>query len=138
MFIWFVYRDSAGNPWQSGLYSQSGAQKPAFDAFGSVARLIDGTTTTTKAGVSPKVTMFVPYLAHYSQPGTTIGMTYVVYDSNSSSVAVGQPTAPLAPDQSVTFTPNFKPVKGQHYTVVATLNEPNGHSESRTAYITVS
>jgi hypothetical protein len=138
MFIWFVYRDSAGNPWQSGLYAQSGAQKPAFDAFGSVARLIDGTTATTTAGVSPKVTMYVPYLAHYSQPGTTIGMTYVVYDSHSSTVAVGQPTAALAPDQSITFTPAFKPVKGESYTVVATANEPNGHSESRTAYITVS
>ena len=43
MFIWFVFRDSKGNPWQSGLYAQNGAQKPAFDAFGAVARLIDGT-----------------------------------------------------------------------------------------------
>ena len=138
MFIWFVYRDSAGNQWQSGLYAQSGAQKPAFDAFGSVARLTDGTTTTTTAGVSPKVTMYVPYLSHYSQPGTTIGMTYVVYDSHSSTVAVGQPTATLEPDESITFTPDFKPAKGQSYTVVATANEPNGHSESRTAYVTVS
>ena len=138
MFIWFVYRDSAGNPWQSGLYSQNGAQKPAFDVFGSVARLIDGTTTTTKAGVPPRVTMYVPYLAHYSQPGTTIGMTYVVYDAHSSTVAVGQPTAPLEPDQSISFTPAFTPVKGEHYTVVATANEPNGHNESRTAYVSVS
>ena len=138
MFIWFVYRDSAGNPWQSGLYTQSGAQKPAFDAFGSVARLIDGTTVTTKPGVAPHVTMYLPYLGHYSQPGTTIGMTYVAYDSQSSSVAVGQPTAVLAPDDSITFTPAFTPVKGEHYTIVATANEPNGHNESRTAYVTVS
>ncbi|HUZ80675.1 MAG TPA: glycosyl hydrolase, partial [Gaiellaceae bacterium] len=138
MFIWFVYRDSVGNPWRSGLYSQNGAQKPAFDAFGSVARLIDGTTTTTKPGVAPHVTMYVPYLAYYSPPGTTIGMTYVVYDAHAATVAVGQPTSALAPDESITFTPAFKPVKGQHYTVVATANEPNGHSESRTAYISVS
>ena len=50
-------------------------------------------------------------------------------------VAVGQPTAPLAPDQSVTFVPAFTPVKGQTYTVVAQLNEPNGHTESRTAFV---
>jgi Glycosyl hydrolase catalytic core len=138
MFIWFVFRDSVGNPWQSGLYTQSDVQKPAFDAFGSVARLVDGTTTSTKAGVPPKVTMYLPYLAYYSQPGTFIGMTYVVYDSHNTTVAVGQPTAPLAPDQSITFAPSFSPAKGQSYTIVATANEPNGHSESRTAYITVS
>lgn len=138
MFIWFVFRDSQGDPWQSGLYAQSGAQKPAFDAFGAVARLIDGTTVTAKAGRSPIVRMYVPYLAHYSPPGTLIGMTYVVYNSHSGTVAVGQPTAPLAPDQSVSFVPAFTPVKGQTYTVVAQLNEPNGHTESRTAFVKVS
>jgi Glycosyl hydrolases family 39 len=137
MFIWFTFKDSAGNPWQSGLYTQGDLQKPAFDAFGSLARLTDGTTVTTKAGVPPKVKMFVPYLSHYSQTGTTIGMTYVVYD-NSTTVAVGQPTAPLGADQSVTFVPNFKPVKGHSYTVVANLNEPNGHSESHTSVVIVS
>ena len=52
MFIWFTFRDSAGNPWQSGLVSQSGAQKPAFTSFGSVARLTDGSTVAAKAGVA--------------------------------------------------------------------------------------
>ncbi|HVC87765.1 MAG TPA: cellulase family glycosylhydrolase [Gaiellaceae bacterium] len=137
MFIWFVFRDNKGDPWKSGFYSESGAQKPAFDAFGAVARLIDGTTMTTKAGAPPLVTMYVPYLAHYSVPGTLIGMTYVVYNSHGGTVAVGQPTAPLEPDQSVTFVPKFTPVKGQSYTVVAQLNEPNGHTESRTAVISV-
>ena len=28
MFIWFVFRDSAGSPWQSGVYRTSGAAKP--------------------------------------------------------------------------------------------------------------
>ena len=27
MFIWFTFRDSAGNPWQSGLESPSGARE---------------------------------------------------------------------------------------------------------------
>ena len=138
MFIWFVYRDSSGDPWKSGLISQSGSPKPAFAAFGSVARLTDGSTTVAKAGAPVRVTMYVPYLAHYSEPGATIGMTYFVYDSTGKAIAVGQPTALLAADESVTFTPAFTPAKGKTYTVVATLNEINGHSESRTAYITVS
>ena len=50
MFIWFTFRDSTGNPWQSGLIGQSGATKPAFAAFGAVARLTDGSTVDAKAG----------------------------------------------------------------------------------------
>jgi len=137
MFIWFVFRDSKGNPWQSGLYSQSGAQKPAYAAFSAVARLLDGTSVTTKAGRAPKVTAYVPYLAYYTQPGTTIGINYVVRDG-SRPVASGQPTALLAADQSISFVPSFKPVKGHHYTVEVTANEPNGHSQTRTAEIDVS
>ena len=138
MFIWFVFRDSAGNPWQSGLIAQSGTPKPALAAFGAVARLTDGSSITVKAGAPVCVTISVPYLAHYSEPGSVIGMTYFAYNSKGKAIAVGQPTATLAADQSVTFTPAFTPAKGQTYTVVATLNEVNGHSQSRTAYVTAS
>jgi hypothetical protein len=137
MFIWFVFHDSPGNPWQSGLYGSHNDQKPAYDQFGAVARLIDGTMTTVKAGAKPRVTMYMPYLAYYSQPGAEIGMTYVVRNG-SATVAVGQPVASLAADQSITFTPAFTPAKGKTYTVTATANEPNGHSETRTALIKVS
>jgi hypothetical protein len=137
MFIWFVFHDTVGNPWQSGLYAQNGAQKAAYDPFGAVARLIDGTMFTVKAGTTPRVTVNVPYLAYYSQPGTQIGLTYVVRDG-SATVAVGQPVATLAADQSITFSPSFKPAKGHTYTVTATANEPNGHSETRTALIKAS
>jgi hypothetical protein len=137
MFIWFVFHDSVGNPWQSGLYGSHNDQKPAYDQFGAVARLIDGTMTTVKAGTTPRVTMYMPYLAYYSQPGAEIGMTYVVRDG-SNTVAVGQPVATLAADQSITFSTAFSPAKGKTYTVSATANEPNGHSETRTALIKVS
>ena len=33
MFVWFVFRDSTGNPWQSGLELASGAHKPAYNTF---------------------------------------------------------------------------------------------------------
>jgi hypothetical protein len=137
MFIWFVFHDTAGNPWQSGLYTASGSQKPAYDPFGALARLIDGTMSTVKAGATPRVTMYMPYLAYYSQPGTQIGLTYVVREG-AATVAVGQPVATLAGDQSITFSPAFKPAKGKTYTVTATANEPNGHSEARSALIKAS
>ena len=136
MFIWFVFRDSAGNPWQSGLIGTNGVQKPAYDEFGAVARLIDGTTSTTKPGVPARVTMYVPYLSHYAVPGSEIGLTYTVYDG-SNAVATAQPVATLSLDQSITFTPVFTPVKGHTYTVTAIANEQNGHTEQRTALVRV-
>jgi hypothetical protein len=81
--------------------------------------------------------MYVPYLAHYVAPGATIGLTYTVFDGGKF-VVTGQPVATLATDQSITFTPVFTPVKGHTYTVTAIANEQNGHSEQRTAVVTVS
>jgi hypothetical protein len=134
MFVWFTFRDSSGNPWQSGLELESGARKPAYAAFSSLARVIDGTTQTVRAGVPPKITLYVPFLAYYSSAGTTLGMTYRVYDGKKL-VTAAQPTASLAFDQSVTFTAQFKPVKKHTYTVIATVNEPNGHSQTRTVTV---
>ncbi len=134
MFIWFVFRDAVGNPWQSGLYGSSGAQKPAYGAFGAVARLIDGTMFTVKAGSAPRVTMYVPYLGYYTEPGGLIGMTYTVRDGNRT-IAIGQPEVPLGQDDSITFTPTFVPVKGHTYSVTAVANEANGHSEMRTSLV---
>jgi hypothetical protein len=135
MFIWFTFRDSSGNPWQSGLRLPSGANKPSYNAFSSLARAIDGTTVAGKAGVSPRIPVYVPYLNYYAQIGSTIGVSYKVFDG-SKQVAVGQANASLAGDQSVTFTANFKPVKRHTYRVTATLVEQNGHVENRTATVT--
>jgi hypothetical protein len=137
MFIWFVFHDTAGNPWQSGLYTASGSQKPAYNAFGAVARLTDGTTFTVKAGTSPRVTMYVPYLGYYTEPGAQIGMTYTVTE-NGRRLAVAQPVATLAADDSITFVAAFKPEKGHTYTVTSVANEANGHSETRSALVKAS
>jgi hypothetical protein len=137
MFIWFVFHDTAGNPWQSGLFTASGTQKPAYDAFSSVARLIDGTMFTVKAGTAPRVTMYMPYLGYYAEPGAQVGLTYVITEG-SKRLAIGQPVTTLAGDYSITFTPDFKVLKGHTYTVTATANEINGHTEVRSALIKTS
>ena len=41
MFIWFVFRDSASSPWQSGVYRTSGAAKPAASRWASAAKTVD-------------------------------------------------------------------------------------------------
>ena len=136
MFIWFTFRDSSGNPWQSGLELPSGAHKPSYAAFSSIARLTDGQSLSAKAGKPPKITIYLPYLGHFSAPGTQVGIFYTVYDG-TKMVARATPTAPLGLDESATFVPAFTPAKGHKYNVVAVANEPNGHTETRTTYVTV-
>jgi hypothetical protein len=43
MFVWFTFRDSAGNAWKSGLELANGSHKPSYAAFSALARLIDPT-----------------------------------------------------------------------------------------------
>jgi hypothetical protein len=136
MFIWFVFRDSPGNPWQSGLEVASGAHKPAFNTFSSLARLTDGQTLTVAAGRAPRVTIYVPFLGYYVASGTQIGVFYTVQDG-TKVVARATPTAPLGTDQSVSFTPAFTPAKNHTYTVTAVANEPNGHSQTRITLVKV-
>jgi hypothetical protein len=137
MFIWFTFRDNSGNPWQSGLENPSGSHKPSYAAFSSLARLIDGTTQTVKAGKPPTVKVFVPYLSYYDAPGASLGLTYRVLDG-AKPMAVGQPTAPLGADQSASFIANFAPVKGHTYRVSVVVSDPNGHQQTRTATLVAS
>ena len=56
-----------------------------------------------------------------------VGVTYAVYDGKKV-VAVGQPRATIAADQSVTFTVKFKPAKGKSYTMTAIVNDKHGQA----------
>jgi len=137
MFIWFTFRDSSGNPWQSGLESPSGAPKPSYSAFGSLARSIDGQIQSIRAGASPAVKLYFPLLYLYQGPGGTIGMTYTVSNKNRV-IATQQPVATFLGDESVTVPLAFKAVKGQVYTVHVVANEVNGHTEVETATLVAS
>ena len=134
MFIWFTFRDSTGNPWQSGLLSSGGALKPAYNAFGSVARLTDGISTNVKAGRTPTLSLFFPYLAYFNGTGETCGMTYTVKDG-SRFIANGQPAVPMRANQSLGIPLAFKPVKKHTYTVTVVANDSHGHSETRVAIL---
>ncbi len=137
MFIWFTLRDSAGNQWQSGLESPSGAPKPSYAAFGSLARAIDGVVQNVRGGTSPAVKLYFPLLFSFQGPGGSIGMTYTVSEKGHV-IAVAQPVATFAADESVTVPLGFKAVKGHVYTVHADANEANGHDEVETATLIAS
>jgi Cellulase (glycosyl hydrolase family 5) len=131
MFIWFTFRDSSGNPWKSGIEQPSGVAKPAYYGFSVLAHLIDGTTQTAVGGKAMgKVTIYVPYLTFYNPTGALVGVTYQVKDG-AKLVTAGEPQANIEPDGSVSFVPTFTPVKGQTYTITATVNDGNGNAQTR-------
>jgi hypothetical protein len=134
MFIWFTLRDSAANPWQSGLLQPSGIPKPSYSAFGSLARLIDGLTISVPGGkAAPKVKLFFPQLYYYQGTGGSAGMTWKV-SQGATVVAVAQPVVTFAADGSLSITlTGFTPAKGKTYNLTVVANEVNGHNETQTA-----
>jgi hypothetical protein len=131
MFIWFILRDSKQSLWQSGLFTQSGAMKPAYRTFSALAAVTDGETETITAGVPPTIKLVVPQLAVVASPGASIGITYQVFDGGSM-IATGQPASTISIDQTVRFTAGFTPVAGHTYTIEMDANDINGNHVVRT------
>ena len=136
MFIWFVFRDSTGNPWQSGLEQPSGAPKPAYAGFGALARLIDGATLTVKQGARPLVPVYLPVMSYYDPPGTPIGMTYKI-TNGSRTVTVLQPILPLRADGSVGIPLGFQAARTKTYTITVDANDSGGHMETSSTTVQV-
>lgn len=131
MFIWFVFHDNKQSLWKSGLFSYSGAQKPSYNTFSSLAELIGGETLTVKAGVPPLITLAVPRLAYQSAPGETIGVTYFVYDG-AKVVGTGYPALPLRTDGTVQFVAQFTPDPGKTYQIQMDAQDSHGNHSVRT------
>jgi hypothetical protein len=129
MFIWFVYQDDQGQPWESGVYTAGGAVKGTslarftasarpLDARNGVLKLRGGTTT-------PLVNVYTRRYCATDVPGTTIGMTWRVF-RGGRLIRVGQQTAPLRPDCTINARLAFTVVKGQTYTATFALNDISG------------
>ena len=61
MFIWFVFRDSGGSPWQSGVYRTSGAAKPAapeVELGGEPVDRVNGKVTVKGGTANPPVIVY--------------------------------------------------------------------------------
>jgi hypothetical protein len=137
MFIWFVFRDSAGSTWQSGLYRSSGAPKPALAKWRTVALPLDGRNPSmrVKGGTrNPLVTLAVREICSNNAPGTSVGMTYRI-NTGGKLVKVAQLAVPLASDCTISARPAFQFAKNKVYTVSFDLNTANGVALTRTATI---
>ena len=58
-----------------------------------------------------------------------------VKDKSKTIVSDVSASQTLAADYSITFTGNFKAVKGHTYTVTVNASEPNGHDETRSSAV---
>jgi hypothetical protein len=134
MFVWFILRDSTAKTWRSGLITKGGTKKTAFNVFAAAAKKIDGQTQRVVAGKNPTLKIDVPYLSWYDPTGARVGITYEVFDGKKS-IAVGQPIARIAPDQTLSFVARFRPVKGKTYRLSANMNNRHGQHIMRTVML---
>jgi hypothetical protein len=126
MFVWFIFRDSESSHWQSGISRISGRPKLAYNVFAHLAQSVQGQTVRVSAGVRPTIGLPVPRLAFVTPAGSTIGVTYRVFQG-TRLVAAGQPAPRLLTNQSVRFVANFRPAPGQSYDIEMDAGDISGN-----------
>lgn len=136
MFIWFVYQDDQGQPWESGLYTQAGAPKgPAPAAFRTVAIPLDarnGVYAFRRGTLTPLVKLFVRRYCANDPSGTPIGMTWRIFRAGRL-ISVGQQSSPLLRDCTIAARLRVPRgmVRGLTYSATFELNDANGIFLSR-------
>ena len=131
MFIWFVYQDDQGQPWESGLYTQAGTRKSAAPTgFAAAARPLDPRNGmySFRAGTStPLVTLMVRKYCTKDPAGTPIGMTWRVF-RRGRLIAVDQQTSALRRDCTIRARLRVPGgiARRTSYTATFDLNDRNG------------
>jgi len=134
MFVWFVMRDSAGSLWQSGIYRNTGAPKPAQPKFASAAGPLNPVNAklSFKAGTkNPSVTVYLRSFCVNTPVGGKIGLTSKT-TLGGKLIAYSQPQMSLGIDCTVTYkVAPLTVAKGKTYTVSVDANTKNGDTLSR-------
>jgi hypothetical protein len=129
MFIWFVYQDDQGQPWESGIYTRSGTPKGTSPArFAVSARPLDarnGVVLVRGGSVTPLVNLYVRRYCSTNKTGTPIGMTWRVFHG-ANLLAVDQQSSPLRIDCTISARLRFNAVKRQTYIATFALDDSNG------------
>jgi hypothetical protein len=138
MFIWFVYQDSPGQPWESGLYTSSGSAKaPSPTRFQTSAKAIDARNAVYSfpaRTASPLVNVAARKFCVANDAGTPIEVTWRV-QSRSTVVGSGTQTVPLRSDCMLPTRLGFTVAKGAAYTASFALSDGNGTQGTRTLTI---
>jgi hypothetical protein len=138
MFIWFVYQDDPGQPWDSGLYTQAGTAKGASPPrFTAAAKPLDARNAILplrRGTATPLVTLYTRRFCVGNEPGTTIEAVWRV-SLGGRVVASDKQTAPLRPDCTVAVRLSGFRVSARSYTATFELQDP--HGEPRTRRVTI-
>ena len=141
MFVWYVFRDTPGQRWQSGLLRSNNVAKPSYAAFSALASRYDveNPTLVIPPAANPVVRLSVVDFKADQLPGDPpLGMTYRVYLSRTGQlVADAQPRASLDVYGNISVTLRFTPLPGARYTVTFDLNDIHGHVALRKAHLIV-
>src|SRR5262249_47006135 len=90
MFVWFIFRDSNGAPWFSGLLKKNGTKKPSYNSFMKAAVGVVGQSQVVAPAKTFKVVLPVPVMAYYNPVGTKVGLTWAV-KQGKKNLAISQP-----------------------------------------------
>ena len=131
MFIWFVYQDDQGQPWDSGVYNAAGNPKGTSPArFGTSARPLDarnGMVLLRRGTLTPLFNVYTRRYCATDTAGTAIGLTWRVFQG-SRLISVGQQSAPLKRDCTIAARVTVKGgvKKDVTYTATFAMNDING------------
>jgi len=140
MFVWYVFRDTRGQLWQSGVLRTNGTPKPSYDAFRSQAAKYDvaNPTVTIAPRLDPRVMLsLVDFKADQLPGDPPVGMTYRVFDRTGTLIATAQPRATLDAWGRIAVVLRFRPVPGKTYVALFDLNDIHGHTAVRRARLVV-
>lgn len=130
MFIWFVYQDDPGQPWESGVYTREGVPKGnSPHGFSAAARPLDARNTVfrfKRGTASPHVTLYTRRYCVANTTGTAVGVTWRVFLAGNL-VGVGQQSTPIRSDCTIVVRlRGFTVARNKSYVATFELNDING------------
>ncbi len=138
MFIWFVFQDSTGSTWQSGLYRLDGTPKPAAATWsGAVAGLDErnGSVTAPAGTVDPVVTAYVREFCNNNPVGAAVGTTSRVF-AGGKLIGVTQALLALGLDCTVHVQLPVTVTSKRTYVATIDLNAIGGNTARRVITLT--
>ncbi len=130
MFVWFVYQDDQGQPWDSGLYTQTGLAKGSSPPrFSAAARPLDARNAVLplrRGTTAPLVTLYTRRFCVVNEPGTNIGVAYRIPGGRLVEMGV-----PLRANCTVDVPLRGFTVTGRSHAVTVELHDIHGNRLTR-------
>ena len=130
MFVWFVYQDDPGQPWDSGLYTQTGSAKGISPPrFSAAAKPLDARNAIIPVprGSSPLVTLYTRRFCVVDEPGENIAVAW-----RASSGRLVETGVPLRPDCTIAVRVTGVTIaRGRTHQVTFQLHDIHGNKLTR-------